>query len=427
MRRHHAGILTLLAWCGSAFATPEIAENMHMGVATCASSVCHGKLSPQHDRNVWLNEYRIWSGDDRHARAYQTLLSEESRRMAQNLGLSSAQAAPICLDCHADNVPQDKRGPRFQISDGVGCEACHGGAEQWIESHAEVDATHADNIARGLYPTSNPLARADLCLSCHLGTRDKFATHQIMGAGHPRLSFELEAFTANQPPHFAVDDDYIARKGEIGGFRLWLAGQMRSAGRYLELLQSHLFTPGGLFPDFAFYDCHSCHHPMDDVRWSTARVGPGIAPGTLRLQRQHFDVLLAAAQALGTPEAAQLDTLSRDLVLAGQRDAAAVRAVAARLTEWIAARESEWQDREFSQAEARAVRSALLARAAEGRMSDFAAAEQVFLGIESLSLYLGDAGTHRAALNRLYDVVQTDRDYDPARFITTVRGIQGAF
>jgi len=45
-----------------------------------------------------------------------------------------------------------------------------------------------------MYPTEEPMERARLCLSCHLGTERKFATHEIMGAGHPRLAFELELY-----------------------------------------------------------------------------------------------------------------------------------------------------------------------------------------------------------------------------------------
>ncbi len=84
-----------------------------------------------------LNEYRIWQQEDRHAQAFRTLELAESKRIATNLGLPNATAARICLDCHADNVPSDKRGPKFQMSDGVGCEACHGGSEKWLESHAD--------------------------------------------------------------------------------------------------------------------------------------------------------------------------------------------------------------------------------------------------------------------------------------------------
>ena len=277
-------------------AEPGVADYKHLGVATCATSVCHGKLAPQPGKNVALNEYRTWTQEDRHAQAYRTLELAESKRIAANLGLPSATTAKICLDCHADNVPSDKRGPKFQLSDGIGCEACHGGSEKWIESHAAESATHKDNVARGMYPTEQPLKRAQLCLGCHLGTKDRFATHAIMGAGHPRLSFELEAYTTNQPAHYIVDADYDQRKGRIEGMNLWLTGQIESARRMLTLLQTNMFHGGGMFPELAFYDCHSCHHPMDKIRWNAQRAGAGIKPGTLRLQTQNLIVLQAVTE-----------------------------------------------------------------------------------------------------------------------------------
>ena len=69
-----------------------------------------------------------------------------------------------------------------------------------------------------MYPTDQPVARAQLCLSCHFGTeQNKFVTHRIMGAGHPRMSFELDTFTAIQPAHYIADKDYAERKGAPNG------------------------------------------------------------------------------------------------------------------------------------------------------------------------------------------------------------------
>ena len=91
-------LLALIA--PAALLAKPIDTAQHLGVASCVSGVCHGKLTKQTDSNVWLNEGRIWLGDDRHARAYQTLLSDESRTIAAKLGLPNAQGAQICLDCH---------------------------------------------------------------------------------------------------------------------------------------------------------------------------------------------------------------------------------------------------------------------------------------------------------------------------------------
>jgi len=157
---------------------PQNSSALHEGVATCAASQCHGSAVPRDGSNVLQNEYVTWTQDDPHSGAYEVLSNDLSRAIAARLGLSSARTADICLDCHADNVSSNKRGERFQISDGVGCEACHGGAENWLSTHYNVPAvTHQINIDAGLYPTEAAAPRGELCLSCHLGTRDKFATH----------------------------------------------------------------------------------------------------------------------------------------------------------------------------------------------------------------------------------------------------------
>jgi len=413
-RRRTAAVVTLLAGLlvAHGLRAEPVDTHKHLGVASCATGVCHGKLDEQQDSNVWLNEYRIWSAEDRHAGAYQTLLSPASKEMARKLGLPSAHTATICLDCHADNVPPERRGAKFQLSDGVGCEACHGGAEQWLESHTEPGVKHADNLARGMLATEDIDVRAEVCLSCHLGTKNQFATHRIMGAGHPRLSFELEAYTVNQPAHYGVDDDYIERKGAPSGFDVWRAGQVQSTRRQLALLNSELLGTG--VPDFAFYDCHSCHHPMDDLRWPDTRLQQGLAPGGLRLQDQHLYMLQATASVLAPGELDTLRRLHTVLLKAGQQGIPATRTAARELADWLDAR--AWITGPATEAQARAVRKAIAQLGANGTLTDYAAAEQAFLGIESLSLHLGDHGRLQPALDAVYASVESDRDFDPRKF-----------
>ena len=424
-------IAALLGVSASALAiepgiAPRIDEYKHMGVASCATSVCHGKLAPQKDRDVALNEYRIWQQEDRHAQAYRTLELAESKRIAANLGLPNATAAKICLDCHADNVPADKRGPKFQISDGIGCEGCHGGSEKWLESHAAETATHKDNVARGMYPTEQPLKRVQVCLGCHLGTKDQFATHAIMGAGHPRLSFELEAYTTNQPAHFIVDADYAERKGKIEGMNLWVTGQIETTRRFLSLLQTNMFHGGTMFPELAFYDCHSCHHPMDKIRWNAARAGAGIKPGTVRLQTQNLIVLQALTDTFEPAATAQLAELTNALIRAGQRDRVAVNEAAKALLNWLAPRD-ELARRQYSSADVIKMRKTLARYAATNKAGDYAAAEQIVLGLESLSYSIGDRDSKKAALDALYNAVKNDTTFSPQQFATAAANAQRSF
>lgn len=426
LRRCAAGV-TLLLFAGSALGADSTPQgNKHLGVGSCDSNVCHGKLAAQTDRNVALNEARIWSREDDHHKAFTALSDPLSQRIAAKLGLADPTSAKICLDCHTDNVPAALRGPKFQVREGVSCEACHGGAEQWIKTHTQKSEPHSANVAHGMYRTEDPLKRAELCLSCHMGTRDKFTTHIIMGAGHPRLQFELQWFTAAQPPHFIVDADYLQRKGKIEPTNLWVTGQIENARRYLELLQTRLSQPDSFLPDFALYECFSCHHPIDKQRWTRSRAGPGIQPGTLRLQKYPFVMLEAITEVLSPGELPQLTASSDALIRAGQKDMAAVRSQAQTLHGWIDAHDG-WIKRQYAPAETRKLREVVLRYAAEDKASDFSTADQVYLSVDSLSFASGDHDRHKAALDSLFGAVQSTSAFDPTQFATLARSISGQF
>jgi hypothetical protein len=403
------------------------AADKHLGAATCASSVCHGKVAKQADRNVWLNEYRTWLQEDKHSQAYKLLLNAQSKSIAAKLGIGDASKAKICLDCHADNVPAAQRGPRFQIADGVGCEACHGGAERWIQSHAAKSATHADNLARGMLPTESATRRADICARCHVGDPDQMATHVIMGAGHPRLAFELETYTNNQPAHFEVDKDYVQRKGRVPGVNLWLTGQLRAAESLLAMMRSNRLRPAGTaFPEIALYDCHACHHPMDKQRWTRTRVGPGATPGLPRLHSGYLTILQAVAEAIAPGELPALVDGTNALIRVGQQNVAGVPAATQPLSQWIRARDG-WTRQAFSPAQVGAIRRMLVKYASSERASDFAAAEQVVMGVESLSYSMGDRDRYKRALDALYATVQSATAFEPGRFAAAARDVQGQF
>jgi hypothetical protein len=405
----------------------EITRHVHLGAASCASSVCHGKIAPQPGRNVALNEYSIWAKEDLHSRAYRVLEGPVSKRIAANLGLGNPTGEKICLDCHADHVPQAKRGPKFQLSDGVSCEACHGGAEKWIEYHSQASRTHRENVAQGMFPSALPVPRARLCISCHVGTRNKFATHAIMAAGHPRLSFELEAYTTNQPAHFVVDADYKQRKGTIAGMNLWLTGQIESARTLLSLQQSELFHPAAITPELALYDCHSCHHPMDRLG-ATKRpaASAGNKPGGLRLQTQNLYVLAAVLEKLDPKAQGELVNLTGALVKAGQRDVGAVGAAAGALLEWLKGHEALGQ-RSFSRAEIVEARKALIQRVAAESFVDYAVAEQIVLGVESLSYAIGDRNAKKGQLDGLYAAVKDGVRWNSPGFLAAVKAVRGGF
>jgi hypothetical protein len=249
-----------------------------------------------------------------------------------------------------------------------------------------------------------------------------------MGAGHPRLSFELEAFTTNQPAHYDVDDDYRQRKGEIPGFNLWLIGQVEAARRYLELAGQRLGTNTGIFPELALYDCHGCHHEMDDKRWTPARGGPGVSPGSPRLQDQHLVIVQAVVDVVESAAArTEMTEASAAFIRSGQENIASVRQNSQALITWLESRKREWSTRQFDRKTIVAVRRALIQSAAGGNMSDFNSAEQVYLALESLSYTLGDRQQKTSALDRIYAEVENDASFNPSSFSRTAQNVRGEF
>lgn len=417
----------LIAGLQSAFAAelPQYAEYVHQGVASCASSVCHGSATERTGTNVLQNEFVTWTRLDGHSRAYQTLLTEASQRIARNLGLPNAHEAAICLDCHADNVPEERRGADFQISDGVGCEACHGGAENWLSSHAARGTRHQDNLDRGMYPTSNVEKRAELCLSCHLGTADKFATHRIMGAGHPRLAFELSTFSALQPPHWAFDADYDERKGIVDEFDTWTRGLLVAARKNIELLQGPLLHGNGMFPEIALFDCHSCHQPMSELNWEPTVLTRGLEPGAVRLNNANFALLLPLAEVLGGPLHDQLLHRIRGLNLSAARSRESVATASRQLALSVDELEAAIA-RGAGPSERQRILNGVLFRAARGDYRDYVAAEQAAMAMDVLLISIERWDDFKERMDAIYATVENDEAFRPQSFAAAVERLRRA-
>jgi hypothetical protein len=438
MKRH---LLLLLAMSGlltaalptlaSASAVGEIAAHKHMGVATCSNSVCHGASQPFKESNVWQNEFARWQEYDPHAtQAFQALQGAEGQAIARKLGLGDATQAAVCLDCHADNTPMAKRGERFQLDDGVGCEACHGGSELWLSSHADKGVPHADNLAKGLYPTEDPVKRAELCLSCHMGVPDRMITHRIMGAGHPRLSFELDTFTWINP-HYEIDDDYIARKGDFNGVRDWGVGQGVAAANLLDTLLDPAHGWNGIFPELVLFDCHACHRRIDGGRWAP-RQGTGLGPGVVRLNDANLVMFRHVLAVVDRGAAQRVLQRTRELHKATTVNREATSAAARLLRDDVRALLSQVASHDFGADSLGPILDSLLADADRGEFRDFAAAEQAAMAASSVivafetakALEPAQADALKAKVDVVYKKVENENDYSMSAFVTALRDLR---
>ncbi len=413
-------------------AVSDIESHKHMGVASCSNSVCHGASQPFRDSNVLQNEFAIWQEFDPHAKSWQTLGSDASKAIARKLGIGDPATAKVCLDCHADSIAADQRGDRFQISDGVGCESCHGGSELWLNAHADKSVTHQDNLKNGMYPTDQPIARARLCLSCHMGTADRMITHRIMGAGHPRLSFELDTFTWLHP-HYKIGEAWTKRKGEWNGVRDWAVGQGVAAENLLELINNEKTGWKGIFPELVLFDCHACHQLMSGRTWGP-RQGTGLGPGVVRLNDSNILMFrhvlapvdkAAAARVLAQVRALhQATTQSREATFAAARN---LHATIEGLLPTVAAFN-------YGPDSLNVILSSIEADADRGEYRDYAAAEQVAMAAQSVVVAFendgkvdGEKATQlRSRLDALYATIKNEDSWSRDKFRSALAALRSA-
>src|SRR5205085_1193146 len=114
----------------------------------------------------------------------------------------------LCLRCHALNTAEPRRYPEA-LADGVGCENCHGAAQNWLEPHfrdgwRQRSAEFKEAYGFKNLSVTNLAGRAAACVDCHVGNGAKGmkVNHQLIAAGHPRLNFEYSRFMAKLPKHW---------------------------------------------------------------------------------------------------------------------------------------------------------------------------------------------------------------------------------
>ena len=410
---------------------PQAGKGVHEGVASCAGSTCHSRQVDS-GINVRQNELITWQDPSSpagvHSRAWRVLTEPRAQAITRKMGLGPAQEATACLGCHSDPVPASLRGARFQVSDGVGCESCHGGSSGWLASHRAVGGTHTANVAAGMRALENPKVLAGVCLDCHFGgsKSGQFVSHSMMAAGHPRVAFELDLFSGLQQ-HWTVDADYVKRKSYAGGVKTWVVGQAMALDRALSLYAE----PGrgqGAFPELYFFDCHSCHRQISDdpkarPTWQ-ANPGRPIPAGQPPFNDENMIMLAASAKVVAPSLAARFDADSRAFHAAMAKDRGEALRSAAKLAGTARALADVFAGRSFTRAETLSILDTVLQGQIASRYTDYAGSAQAVMAADTLLNALVNAGQVdragaariRPNLDRAYAQVRDPNSYRPEAF-----------
>jgi hypothetical protein len=399
----------------------------YTGPGSCASTSCHGSVTPRMENDVLQNEYSTWIVKDKHAQSYKALTGNIGERMAGILGLGKAEAAPRCLACHALNPPAEERSRTFDVSEGVSCESCHGPASGWLGPHTERDWTHAKSVELGMVDTRDLVKRTEKCLSCHLGSAEKFVDHEMIAAGHPDLFFELDSFSAVMPRHWK-------EPGEPGSAEQsdpWYDVRELTTGQAVQLRASMLRlasrSRGKIWPEYSEMQCYACHHSLTppEQSWRQARGYEGRRPGDPPWNASRYAVFRDVVHQLDAADAGQLDDQILQLTklmsqLNPDRDAVASAATnSAHLADALVAKV---QGAAYDPAATLRLLQKISGDADDISGQGEQSAAQAAMAIQSLFVAYDrdakfqNAAELRAAITALFQQLENPSAYDPARF-----------
>ena len=145
-------------------ASAETTQRTFIGATKCKT--CHKK--PEQGE-----QFVIWS-ESRHAKAYETLAGEKAKAIATEKGIEDPQKADECLQCHVTGhgVAADFLGPKYAVTDGVGCESCHGAGGDYYKKSTmkKIISGEVDGATLGL---TKPVEED--CVGCHNDKSPTFA------------------------------------------------------------------------------------------------------------------------------------------------------------------------------------------------------------------------------------------------------------
>ncbi|MCI0700820.1 MAG: cytochrome c family protein [Planctomycetia bacterium] len=303
----------------------KTAGKISPGIALCVE--CHGENKAktfrekfQSEKFILLNEGETWTDKDVHSIAMKALseplgLEMEKLMIQSKLRPASYKVAeaPECLTCHSADLSPTKKLADKKLDDfatfagGVNCTVCHGLHRNWQLDHVEEPKQKGDpppwrartpeyKYLQGMNDLRNPVVKAQLCVSCHVGNvaEGKVVTHDMYAVGHPPLPpFELASFMEGEPKHWAYptelpyfadlkpeqiwklfhfhpakEESYLSRHYAVGAIATL------QAEADLLLAEAKRAEDAKDIMDYARFDCYACHH---DLKYPSDRQKRGFA------------------------------------------------------------------------------------------------------------------------------------------------------
>ena len=397
------------------------------GPGSCSSTSCHGSVQPRTETTVLQNEYSTWAVRDKHTKAFMVLSNDVGKRMGRILNVEPEKNKK-CTDCHALVVPDDQKARTFDSNDGVSCENCHGPASNWLGPHTTRDWKYEKSLDLGMYDTRDLVKRSERCLSCHLGTTEKYVDHEMIAAGHPDLYFEQASFEAVMPRHWKdyTKDPWIEVRTMATGQAIQLRENMRRITR----------DANRLWPEYAELDCFACHHSLTAAKdsWRQERGYPGRRAGNPPWNPSRYAIFQHVVREADAGEAQQLEEAVKQAmtvvsdITADRNQIASAATSAAEAADRVARRITAMQ---FDQAMTMRLLKAISADGDRIASEGERCAEQAAMALDALYIAYsnnekpGNEQQVRGAINAMFPMFESPSAYSPGPFARQMKTVNG--
>lgn len=140
---------------------PPDKGNKFIGAEKCKN--CHEAKSKG-------SQYSTWKGT-KHAKAFETLASDEAKKAGKEKGVDNPQTSEKCLKCHqtAFGEPADRIAAGFEPKNGIQCESCHGPGGNHMKARMAAADEEEEEGEMATIPDGEIIKapKDDTCKRCH--------------------------------------------------------------------------------------------------------------------------------------------------------------------------------------------------------------------------------------------------------------------
>jgi hypothetical protein len=254
--------------------------------------------------------------------------------------------------------------------------------------------------------------------------------HELIAAGHPDLRFELDSFSAVEPPHWIEKDASGKTLADpLFGTRAWAIGQAVQLRE--SMLRVSRAAKSGPWPEFSEMDCITCHHSLTGPQsWRQKTGYPGRRAGDPSFNLSSYVLFRHFGDEVDPSLNAQLNAEASRvaaLITSMSPDRAAVEKAADRVAELASRLSLELQkyayDRSRTDHLLRSITADGDAISVEGERT----AEQATMTIDSLYIADAKAGARnadtRSAIDGLFKLVNNPSAYNGPQFAAQMKRV----